>query len=36
MNEMSYVLKDNILNITMLFLENIPMKGCVESNKDKT
>ena len=36
MNTMNKVLRDCILEITMSFLDDIPMKGCAVEGKDET
>ena len=36
MNAMNKVLRDCILEITMPFLDDIPMKGCAMEEKDET
>ena len=35
-NVMSKVLRDCIFNITIQFLDDIPIKGCSKAEKDKT
>ena len=35
MNAMNKVLRDFILDITIPFLDDIPIKGCLESEKDE-
>ena len=35
-NAMNKVLRDCILDITMPFLEDIPLKGCLEDTKDES
>ena len=34
-NAMNNVLRNQILNVTMSFLEDIPIKGCLEDSRDE-
>ena len=36
MNAMNQVMRDCIPNITILFLDDIPVKGCLDDQKDET